>query len=71
MSGFELCRDIRLAAPEARVVLLSASDEACLRRTASRAGASAFVWKLCAVEQLEQAVHSAARGERYLPPKKE
>ena len=53
VSGLEACRQIKLAAPETIIVLLTAADDVDVRASAFRVGASAFVVKHLAAGELE------------------
>ena len=52
LTGIEVCRRLRTMAPEVRVVVFTAHDDPELRRLTQEAGASAFVWKLRAPDEL-------------------
>jgi DNA-binding NarL/FixJ family response regulator len=68
MTGLELTERVRAAFPEIRVVILSmfATDEYVIR--ALKAGASAYLLKDAAQQELEIALRAALRGETYLSP---
>jgi DNA-binding NarL/FixJ family response regulator len=68
MTGLELTEKVRAAHPEIRVVILSmfATDEYVIR--ALKAGASAYLLKDAAQQELEIALRAALRGETYLSP---
>ena len=57
--GFEICRHLKQVAPETPVIIFSASIDAEVGKKALRAGASAFVAKMSAVEDLLPAIHRA------------
>lgn len=61
LSGLEACRLIRRAAPQTRVVMLTASDDAAIRRKAQELGASAFVPKYQVADHLVPAILAALR----------
>ena len=67
--SLEAIPDIRQAAPGTRVVVLTMQSETSFAREALRAGASAYVLKEAADEELLDAVRSAAAGETYLNPR--
>jgi len=57
LNGLEICRRIKSLTPDVHVVVFTASDSADLRRLAFEAGASAFVWKLHAADELLSTIH--------------
>lgn len=59
MTGFDACRAIRRISAGTGVILVTADDDPELRRAALEAGASAFVVKHTAVEELEVAIRRA------------
>lgn len=58
-NGLEICRHIKQMAPETLVIVVSASTEAEVAKEALRAGASAFVNKAAAVDELVPAIQAA------------
>jgi DNA-binding NarL/FixJ family response regulator len=62
MNGLAACREIKAAHPGIGVVLASAFDDAAFQQAAEAAGASAFVVKSAAADELEGAVWQAFRG---------
>ena len=58
-SGLEICRHIKQVAPETLVIIMSASTEAEVAKEALRAGASAFVNKAAAGDDLVPAIQRA------------
>ena len=58
-SGVEICRHIKHVWPEALVIIVSASTDADIAKEALRAGASAFVNKAAAVDDLAPAIQRA------------
>jgi two-component system, NarL family, response regulator NreC len=59
---------LRAASPETRIVVLTMQNDPELAREALRAGATGFVLKESAKEELLQAVRLAAEGRIYLNP---
>ena len=59
---------IREASPETRIVVLTMQTEPALAREALRAGATGFVLKEAAEDELIAAVRNAAQGRTYLNP---
>ena len=58
-TGLEICRHIKQVAPETLVIIVSASTEAEVAKEALRAGASAFVNKAAAADDLVPAIQRA------------
>ena len=68
LSGVEATLAIREEHPDARIIMLTTySGEEDIRR-ALAAGASGYLTKEIAPEELVLAIRTVARGERYLPP---
>jgi DNA-binding NarL/FixJ family response regulator len=68
LNGLEVTRRLAKAFPEVSVIILSTySDEEHVYQ-ALRAGASGFLEKGAALEELELAIRAVARGETYLSP---
>jgi len=59
---------MRAASPETRIVVLTMQNDPELAREALRSGATGFVLKESAKEELIQAVRLAADGRTYLTP---
>jgi two-component system, NarL family, response regulator DegU len=57
VSGLEACRQIKVASAATIVVILTAVDDADVRASALRVGASAFVLKQLAARELESTIH--------------
>lgn len=57
--GLEICRHIKYVAPETVVIIVSASTDADVAKEALLAGASAFVNKAAAVDELVLAIQRA------------
>jgi two-component system, NarL family, invasion response regulator UvrY len=66
MGGLEALRRIRAHHPQARVLALSAHDDALHARRALREGARGFLSKRSAPEALLEAINTVASGQRYL-----
>ena len=58
-NGLEICRRIKHVAPETVVMIVSASTDADIAKEARRAGASAFVNKAAAADDLVPAIQRA------------
>jgi DNA-binding NarL/FixJ family response regulator len=68
LSGLEAVRLLRAARPEAKVIVLTMYAEAELAAEAMRLGATGFVQKHAAVQQLPTAIMEALEGRVYLAP---
>jgi DNA-binding NarL/FixJ family response regulator len=69
MNGIEAAREIRNRAPQARVVILSMHSSAEHVFHALEAGASGYVLKESAANEIIDAVRAVRAGHRYLSPK--
>jgi two-component system nitrate/nitrite response regulator NarL len=67
MNGIEATRVIAKIAPDVRVVILSGHDDPAFVEAAIDAGASAYVVKLSAFQDLIPAIEEVAAGRSYLP----
>ncbi len=68
MSGLEATREIREKAPETAVLILSMHDEDRYLFEALKAGASGYVLKRAADQDLIEAIRAIERGEPFLTP---
>ncbi|MEO7326229.1 MAG: response regulator [Dokdonella sp.] len=68
LSGIELTDRVRKHKLETRVVILTVVTEAPFPRRLIEAGASGYLTKGCAAEELVRAVRQVADGRRYLAP---
>ena len=68
LNGIEAMRRILYAQPEVRVVILSMHADARYVREALAAGASGYVLKQSAFDEVADAVRAAAAGTVYLSP---
>jgi two-component system response regulator NreC len=59
---------LREETPETRIVVLTMQDDPAFAREALKAGASGYVLKRSAEDELIEAVRLAARGEHYINP---
>ncbi len=66
MGGLEALRRLLAQDPKARILVLSAHEDAAHPRRALRAGAMGYLAKRSAPEALISAVSAVARGERYV-----
>lgn len=69
MSGFAACRLIKQLHEETRVLMLSMHLKEAYVKEALKAGASGYVLKDDAMNELVSAIAAVAGGERYLSPK--
>jgi two-component system, NarL family, response regulator NreC len=67
-SGLDAIPEIRSAAPEAKILALSMQDDPSYVRQAFAAGASGYVLKEAADDELLAAVREVAAGGRYVDP---
>jgi two-component system response regulator NreC len=67
-NGIEALPDLLEAAPETKVLVLSMQDDPSYVRRAFAAGASGYLLKEAADEELVEAVHEVASGRRYVHP---
>ncbi len=67
-SGLDAIPEIREAAPEAKILAVSMQDDPSYVRQAFAAGASGYVLKEAAGDELLAAVHEVAAGGRYVDP---
>lgn len=67
-SGIDVLPELRKAAPQVQVLVLSMQDEPSYVREAFAAGASGYVLKEAADTDLVAAVRAVAAGERYVHP---
>jgi DNA-binding NarL/FixJ family response regulator len=68
LSGLEAIPHLKSASPDSRVVVLTMHEDAELAARALRAGASGFLLKYSAGEELVNAVQQALQGRVYLTP---
>jgi two-component system, NarL family, response regulator DevR len=67
-SGIEACEEITSRYPETRVIMLTSYAEDEMLFSAIRAGASGYILKQIASEDLVRALESIGRGEALLDP---
>lgn len=68
LSGIELTDRVRKHKLATRIVILTVVNEAPFPRRLIEAGASGYLTKACAAEELVRAVRQVADGRRYLAP---
>jgi DNA-binding NarL/FixJ family response regulator len=62
LRGFDVCELITSRTPEVKVVIFTGHDDANLESRAREAGASGYVWKLRATDQLLRTIHAVVDG---------
>jgi NarL family two-component system response regulator LiaR len=66
VDGVQATRDIRAKLPGTRVVVVSSSEFADRAEAARDAGASAYMTKSRAADELAQTIHAVARGANFI-----
>jgi len=68
VTGIQALPDLREAAPQARVLLLTVSEDTQDLQAALRAGAQGYLLKTIEGEELARSLHRAMRGEAIVSP---
>ncbi len=68
LNGLEVIRQVREKLPGAKIMVLSVHDDYLLVQEALRRGASAYLLKECAVDELIGAIAAVFKGKSYLSP---
>ncbi|HET6978890.1 MAG TPA: response regulator transcription factor [Pyrinomonadaceae bacterium] len=68
LNGFDAVRRIRASGSETRIVFLTMHDDATLLSEAFRCGASGYILKQAAGEELANAIREVAQGNNYVSP---
>ena len=68
LNGFDAVRRIRQQGNEARIIFLTMHDDATLLAEAFRCGASGYILKQAAGEELVNAIKEVAQGNNYVSP---
>jgi DNA-binding NarL/FixJ family response regulator len=68
LNGIEATRRIKAATPAARVIALSIHSDRRFVSQMFKAGATGYLLKDCAFEELIRAIRTVARGQIYLSP---
>jgi len=68
LNGLDAAQQIKRKMPDVKVVFVTMNDDADLAAEAFRRGASAYLPKTSAVEELLQAIHEVLNGRSYLSP---
>ncbi len=68
LDGIEATRKLKERSPQTKVLILSMYEEESLLREAIKAGASGYVIKRAAEEELIAAIQAVSRGDMYIHP---
>lgn len=68
LNGFDAVRRIRANGSEAKIIFLTMHDDASLLSEAFRCGASGYILKQAAGEELANAIRKVAHGNNYVSP---
>ncbi|GJM37461.1 MAG: DNA-binding response regulator [Acidimicrobiales bacterium] len=68
MDGVEACRQVRMAVPGTKVVMLTMHADQDVLANAIRAGACGYLVKDCSTEEIADAVRMASNGDTALSP---
>ena len=68
LNGFEAAKQIKKNLPQTKLIFLSQHLNPAYLRQALRLGASGYVLKSGATEELQQAIGTALRGKTYITP---
>jgi len=68
LNGFDAVRRIRAGGSETRIIFLTMHDDATLLSEAFRCGASGYILKQAAGEELANAIREVAQGNNYVSP---
>ena len=68
VNGFDAVRRIRQSGSDTRIIFLTMHDDATLLSEAFRCGASGYILKQAAGEELVNAIREVAQGRSYVSP---
>ena len=68
LNGFEAAKQIKRSLPHTKVIFLSQHLNPAYLKQALRLGASGYVLKAGATEELQQAIETVLRGKTYITP---
>ena len=68
LNGFDAVREIRKRGSEAKIIFLTMHNDATLLAEAFRCGASGYILKQAAGEELMNAIREVAQGNNYISP---
>jgi DNA-binding NarL/FixJ family response regulator len=66
--GLDILKDLRVARPSLRIIILSVWDEKQYAVRSVQDGASAYITKANATDELVAAINAVASGRRYITP---
>ena len=66
LNGFEALRRLKTAHPETKIIVLTADADTEMAFEAIRSGASGFVTKVCAFDELVPAINEVLQGRLYV-----
>ncbi|QIK68374.1 response regulator transcription factor [Nocardioides sp. HDW12B] len=67
-SGIEACAAVKEAAPQARIIMLTVSDDEADLYDAVKSGASGYLLKDSSIEEVAQAIRVVADGQSLISP---
>jgi DNA-binding NarL/FixJ family response regulator len=68
LNGIEASRQLLSEYPQTRIIALSMHSDSMFVRNMLKSGASGYLLKDCASEELVQAMHTVMRGKTYISP---
>jgi DNA-binding NarL/FixJ family response regulator len=68
LNGFDAVRELRKSGSEAKIIFLTMHNDATLLAEALRCGASGYILKQAAGEELVNAIREVAQGNHYISP---
>jgi two-component system, NarL family, response regulator NreC len=68
LDGIQVTRRVHVSAPEVRILILTVHEDEALLREAIRAGASGYILKYAAEDELLLAINTVQLGEIYVHP---
>lgn len=68
LNGLDVCREVRRRHPDTVILILTMHDEEQFIANALENGASGYLLKEAAADELASAIHRVAKGELYLGP---
>jgi two-component system response regulator NreC len=68
IDGIEVTRRLKQASPQIQVLILTVYEDESLLREAIKAGASGYIIKRAAEDELIAAIHAVSRGDMYIHP---
>lgn len=68
LNGLDAGDQVRLLAPQVKLVYLTMNQDSALAEEALHRGASGYLLKTCAASELVSALHSVLKGKTYVSP---